>query len=83
MKGRYLDSDILADLKEKMVFISGPRQVGKTTLAEGLGKRFFPLKTQYLNWDSAEDRRNILAGRFEPEKELIIFNEIHKSQLSG
>jgi len=78
MRGRYLEREILSDLKGKMVFISGPRQVGKTTLAEGLGKRFYPSKTQYLNWDSGEDRRNILAGRFEPEKELLIFDEIHK-----
>ena len=78
MLGRYLEQDILSDLKEKMVFISGPRQVGKTTLAGGLGRKFYPHKTQYLNWDSGEDRRNMLAGRFEPEKELLIFDEIHK-----
>ena len=35
---RYLDKDIAADLRDKMVFISGPRQVGKTTLALEIGK---------------------------------------------
>jgi predicted AAA+ superfamily ATPase len=75
---RYLAQDIASDLKEKMVFISGPRQVGKTTLAEGLGAQLYAGKTQYLNWDSGEDRRNIIAGRFEPEKELMVFDEIHK-----
>jgi predicted AAA+ superfamily ATPase len=30
---RYLTPFIQDDLKEKMVFLSGPRQVGKTTLA--------------------------------------------------
>ena len=36
------------DLKRKMVFVGGPRQLGKTTLARAiLGKS----ATGYLNWD--------------------------------
>jgi len=31
---RYLEEEIRQDLEEKMVFLSGPRQVGKTTLAK-------------------------------------------------
>ena len=31
---RYLEEEIRKDLEEKMVFLSGPRQVGKTTLAK-------------------------------------------------
>ena len=30
---RYLEEPIEEDLKEKMVFLAGARQVGKTTLA--------------------------------------------------
>ena len=30
---RYLTNQIKNDLSEKMVFLDGPRQVGKTTLA--------------------------------------------------
>ena len=33
---RYLADQIRTDLERKMVFVSGPRQVGKTTLARGL-----------------------------------------------
>jgi predicted AAA+ superfamily ATPase len=33
MKPRYIAAGIEADLAEKMVFVGGPRQVGKTTLA--------------------------------------------------
>ena len=33
---RYLAAAVVADLKEKMVFLGGPRQVGKTTLALSL-----------------------------------------------
>src|SRR3990167_6712116 len=32
MRDRYLSSHIVRDIKEKMVFVSGPRQVGKPTL---------------------------------------------------
>ena len=35
-KDRYLTSSIVGDLKKKMVFVGGPRQVGKTTLAKTL-----------------------------------------------
>jgi predicted AAA+ superfamily ATPase len=33
---RYLRPQVLKDLARKMVFVAGPRQVGKTTLARGL-----------------------------------------------
>ena len=59
-----------------MVFVGGPRQVGKTTLAKTIGKNFnHPL---YLNWDSVEDKKNILAEKFQSETDLIIFDELHK-----
>jgi len=32
MKKRYLQDRVESDLNKKMVFVSGPRQVGKTTL---------------------------------------------------
>jgi len=70
---RYLVSQIKADLAKKMVFVAGPRQVGKTTLARSL-----PGATDgYLNWDVAEDRSRILAGEL-PTGKLWIFDEIHK-----
>ena len=56
-----------------MVFVAGPRQVGKTTLARNLpGTR-----DGYLNWDIAEDRERIL-GRELPTADLWVFDEIHK-----
>ena len=46
-----------------MVFLGGPRQVGKTTLARAV-LRHFPYKKLgkglYLNWDFDEDRHNIM-----------------------
>ena len=41
MKDRYLTKYVVKDLKEKMVFVAGPRQVGKTYLANILVKNIF------------------------------------------
>ena len=73
---RYLKKPVLEDLKNKMVFIGGPRQVGKTTLSLDLA----PKKHRYLNWDTLEDREFILRQYFPTEK-FIIFDEIHKFKL--
>ena len=44
---------IKADLEKKMVFIAGPRQVGKTWLAKRIGEEF--PNTVYLNYDFFDD----------------------------
>ncbi len=56
-----------------MVFLGGPRQVGKTTLA----KRVIQDLKGYLNWDIAEHREKILKGEL-PRSEILIFDELHK-----
>lgn len=70
---RYLAKQITSDLSRKMVFLSGPRQVGKTTLAQSLLKK----NNGYLNWDSDGGRRAILAKDL-PAAPRIVFDEIHK-----
>lgn len=77
MKSRYLEPVIARDLKEKMVFIGGPRQVGKTTMAGLVAQKNYTF-SQYLNWDERNDRRTILEGGFDTKSKLIIFDEIHK-----
>ena len=47
---RYCESHIIQDLSKKMVFIGGPRQVGKTTLSKALCKEAFA-DGEYFNWD--------------------------------
>ena len=69
---RYLTNGVFEDLQDKMVFIGGPRQVGKTTLARYIGDSFYSEKTEYLNWDNRDDRRSILDGRFRGENKLVI-----------
>lgn len=73
---RQLTPFILNDLQKKMVFIGGPRQCGKTTLAKSLLKNQFP--GLYLNWDRVSDRKKILAGQWTDEDQLLVFDELHK-----
>ena len=48
---RYLDDLVLKDLATKTVVLTGPRQVGKTTLSRQLMQSFD--SAQYLNWEAA------------------------------
>ncbi len=75
MKTRYLATVLNDDLKKKMVFIGGPRQVGKTTLA-----RLIPgEKTHiYLNWDNPKHKLQIAAQQWPPDVPYLVFDEIHK-----
>jgi uncharacterized protein len=71
---RTLVDVAVKDLKEKMVFISGPRQVGKTTCARQVLAK---LPGVYYTWDSVDDKKSILAGKW-PEAGLVVLDEIHK-----
>jgi uncharacterized protein len=70
---RYLLPQVRRDLARKMVFVAGPRQVGKTTLARSLDRS----SVGYLSWDISEQRERVLLGELPPGK-LWIFDEIHK-----
>lgn len=80
---------ILAHLKEfrQMVFLAGPRQVGKTTTSLSFNE--YSNHFYYFNWDNQNDRKKIISGpervaeetkliEIKKEKTLIIFDEIHK-----
>ncbi len=65
----------------QMLFLSGPRQVGKTTLCEGVS-------SLYLNWDNAAHRATILRGeesiaafagldRARAEPPVLVLDELH------
>jgi len=75
---RYLFQPIQADLEEKMVFVSGPRQVGKTTLALRLLGAANARHPAYLSWDDVRARPHIRAGELPPNEPLIVLDELHK-----
>lgn len=72
---RYLQKYLSNDLNKKMVFISGPRQAGKTTFVKDLIDPKFSI---YLNWDDIDDKRAILARNWSDEIKLVALDEIHK-----
>ncbi len=73
---RYLDDLVLSDLATKMVVLTGPRQVGKTTLARQLMSSFG--SAQYLNWDVLQDRAVLQRQSWNPRARLLVMDEIHK-----
>jgi len=77
LKERYLTRYIVKDLEEKMVFVGGPRQVGKTTLCRNFVATRFR-KYAYFNWDNRGDRKALLASSWPGDVQLLIFDEIHK-----
>lgn len=74
---RALQSYLSEDLEQKMVFLGGPRQVGKTTLSKSLLAGYGD-SGLYLNWDSRTDRARMLNGEWPPETGLIVLDEFHK-----
>ncbi|MBU2573874.1 MAG: ATP-binding protein [Elusimicrobia bacterium] len=70
---RYLYGQVMADLKKKMVFVAGPRQVGKTTMA----RTMLPGPEGYLNWDIRRHRDLILREEW-PAVPLLVLDEVHK-----
>jgi len=73
---RYLYDQILEDLKKKIVFVTGPRQVGKTFLAKQIMQNFS--HPQYLNFDNINDFKIIKDSGWALNTDLLIFDEIHK-----
>lgn len=73
---RYLDTLIRQDLPAKAVVLTGPRQVGKTTLGRQL-MQAYP-SAQYLNWDVSADRAILQRQSWNPRASLLVMDEIHK-----
>ena len=69
---------------KSMVFLVGPRQVGKTTLTSIISRSF--VNSLYFNWDIPRDKARLVENptffqeikRRDPSTPLIIFDEIHK-----
>lgn len=81
MKSRYLVGPVQSVLNaRKMVFLGGPRQVGKTTLALALlgNQKANENHPGYLNWDRVQVAKNLRAGLLPEGQDFLIFDEIHK-----
>lgn len=69
---------------KQMVFLSGPRQTGKTTFAREAARAF--ANSLYFNWDVISHKRQLVENpyffteltRKDSSQPLIIFDEIHK-----
>lgn len=57
-----------------MIFIGGPRQVGKTTFA----RTFLKTNAGYFTWDDLKDRKIIQKHELNFELGIIALDEIHK-----
>lgn len=86
---RYYHTLLNNELVEnrQMAFVSGARQVGKTTLAKQISQLF--QSALYLNWDDTEHRQLILGetkdlvetlglNQLQTSPPLLILDEIHK-----
>jgi predicted AAA+ superfamily ATPase len=70
--------------EKSMVFLAGPRQSGKTTLAKIIADGF--TNSLYCNWDIPEHRARLLENsafftslfRRDASRPLVVFDEIHK-----
>ena len=86
MEKRKLYQDVWEELAQEksMVFMVGPRQAGKTTLAQIISRSF--TNYLYFNWDIPDHRTKLFANpnffedviRKDASKPLIILDEIHK-----
>lgn len=70
---RYITDHIRKDLNDKIVFITGARQVGKTYLSRDIYDQY-----DYFNYDLAEHRVSLMDADWNRKKPLVIFDEIHK-----
>lgn len=72
---------------QQMIFLSGPRQAGKTTIS--LMAKEFTSQLSYLNWDNLDHRKIIMEGvgsvaefigldKLGKDVPVIVFDEIHK-----
>jgi len=77
---RYLEQQMESVLgTNKMVFVGGPRQVGKTTLCFNfLSPNAAERSPGYLNGENPEVARAILQMKRPPDQTTLVFDEIPK-----
>ena len=76
ISARYIEAQVTSDLAKKMVFIGGPRQVGKTSLALRLMEEHEG--SLYLNYDNIVQRKIIREQKWSNSDSLLVLDELHK-----
>lgn len=76
-KDRYISPAITEFLDKKMVFLGGPRQVGKTTTCLTFLNPAKITNLAYLNWDDLTSKSLLKKGEL-PNAPLLVIDEIHK-----
>jgi predicted AAA+ superfamily ATPase len=71
---RYLTEALSRDVQQKAVLLTGPRQVGKSTLAQSLFKK----NIAYYNWDIRYDQQTIRQMGWPKDASLVVLDELHK-----
>lgn len=72
---RMIKKPISDYLNKKIILITGPRQVGKTTLSKSFAKDF-----SYYNYDIKEHLSVFLKNEWDRTHKLVIFDEVHKKR---
>ena len=75
---RYLTDNIKEFMENRMVFIGGPRQVGKTTLCIQFLDQANIESSAYMNWDDVHGRSLIKKAELPINQSVLCFDEIHK-----
>jgi len=77
---RYLRAAVKSVLSSgKMVFVGGPRQVGKTTFAlQFLGRGATERHPSYFNWDDPRSAARLRRVELPAEEPVLVLDEIHK-----
>ena len=80
----YIDLWESLSSEKQMIFLSGPRQVGKTTLAKFIARGYS--NKYYFNWDIISNKKLLIKdpaffqhiNRVDSTKPIVILDEIHK-----
>lgn len=69
---RYIKKHLLEYADKKIILLTGPRQVGKTTLTKSLNQSL-----AYYNYDVKDNFEVFQKSQWDRSKKLVVFDELH------
>ena len=79
MEKRYLTDTIAKATQDRMVFLGGPRQVGKTVLSLAWLQADNANDKRYLNWDAPGVSKQLREGKLPIDANKVVLDEIHNT----